>query len=361
MVYPWLQGAQHNTCIPSVQSNRGDLLEDTFIILCPADVRGRTFSNRESATDLSKHQASTRDLAQTVPLNVRCWSVWSWSLSLSSVRGAGQSDGSLMATWADRCRKIVSELLGSYRVLLSLSTWHHDARTKQRRVRPSSRLRRAAQRGGRESSRVTLRRFPYHRTQNTDTEHNTHTTQHTPHTPHTPHTTHITPPHNTTQHNTTQHNTTQHNTTPHHTTPHHTTPHHTTPHHTTPHTTHITPPHHTTPHNTTQHHTTPHNTTQHNTTQHNTTQHNTTQHYTTQRTSARCPECQDVKFEHTVVNGRSDYDLSSSPNASSSMRWQRQEQCWTKVSWRKREQRQCSRSEKRYVERCSMQRVFTVW
>ena len=43
------------------------------------------------------------------------------------------------------------------------------------------------------------------------------------------------------------------------------------------------------------------------------------------------------------------------------MSWQRQERCWTKASWRKREQRQCSSSEKRFLQPCSMQPVFAVW
>ena len=43
------------------------------------------------------------------------------------------------------------------------------------------------------------------------------------------------------------------------------------------------------------------------------------------------------------------------------MSWQKQEQCWTKDSWRKREQRQCSKKEKRCMQLCSTQPAFTVW
>ena len=39
----------------------------------------------------------------------------------------------------------------------------------------------------------------------------------------------------------------------------------------------------------------------------------------------------------------------------------KKEQCWTKDLWRKQEQRQCSRSEKRCMQLCSMQPVFTAW
>ena len=41
------------------------------------------------------------------------------------------------------------------------------------------------------------------------------------------------------------------------------------------------------------------------------------------------------------------------------MSGQKKEQCWKKGSWRKQEQRQCSRSEKRCMQRCSVQPAFT--
>ena len=41
------------------------------------------------------------------------------------------------------------------------------------------------------------------------------------------------------------------------------------------------------------------------------------------------------------------------------MSWQKKEQCWTKGLWRKREQRQCSKKDKRCFQFCSMQPAFT--
>ena len=43
------------------------------------------------------------------------------------------------------------------------------------------------------------------------------------------------------------------------------------------------------------------------------------------------------------------------------MIWQKQEQCGTKGLWRKREEKQYSRSEMRCTQVCSMQPAFTVW
>ena len=52
---------------------------------------------------------------------------------------------------------------------------------------------------------------------------------------------------------------------------------------------------------------------------------------------------------------------SSSPKATRRrMTRQKQEQCWTKGSWRKREQRQCSKQEKSCMQLRSMRPAFTV-
>ena len=39
--------------------------------------------------------------------------------------------------------------------------------------------------------------------------------------------------------------------------------------------------------------------------------------------------------------------------------WQKQRQCWTKDLWRKREQKLCSRKERRYAQPCSKQLAST--
>ena len=43
------------------------------------------------------------------------------------------------------------------------------------------------------------------------------------------------------------------------------------------------------------------------------------------------------------------------------MSWQKQEQCWTKDSWQKREQKLCSRKERRCTQHCSMRPASIVW